>query len=198
MRPNYGNIVSLDNKQLVTIDEDTQYNYKYTGQTVVATGGIRCATFVDDKGTVYMQPWSRAGFFKRKGEKNLMAQLNNNQVIEMVTSFYKDKAKVADLAIKYDITERHAYQIVSGHAWRHITLSLIRRFRTGASVPMVAANRPIGRRKLSATIVPFIRKDSTNNKMSVKQLAIKYCVSESQIRRILAGQAWRPDVTASV
>lgn len=169
MRPTYGDIVSLDSTKLVKIDEDTQHSFRYTGNTVVAPGGVRCATFVGDDGTVYMQPWSMTARFRRRGEKNIGAFLKNEQVIEMVKLFVSGKEKIPALAAKYQITEDHCRDIVNGKSWRHITVGLIRQLRFGGGdMGTVVRNRPASRRKLSPSIVPFIRKDATVNRMKVR------------------------------
>lgn len=189
MRPVYGEIVSLDNKNLIKVDEDNYTQFKYTGKTVVENG-VRCATFTNDKGEVYMQPWQLATKFRVKGEKNVGASLTTDQVREMVRSFILDKVDVQTLGVKYNITPRHVQEIVSGKSWRHVTIGLIYQLRKGnKNLPVVASNKPKSKCKLSAVLIPFIRKDK-ENKMTVAQLAVKYCVSRRQIQRILAGKAW--------
>ena len=191
MRPNYGSIVSLDGKKLVKIDEDTQYSYKYTGGTVRAPNGIRCAVFTDDSGKLYMQPWAVAGFFRRFGEKNIGAYLKNEQVIEMVKAYHLEHAKIQDLATKYNITENHCRDIVTGKAWRHITIGLIRQLHSGGHEAVVVSNKPAVKQKLSPAILPYVRRDIEVNKLSLAEVAAKYCISERHARRIASGQAWK-------
>lgn len=192
MRPKFGDIVSVDNKQLVNIDDSNFSNYKYTGNTVVAENGVRCATFTDSKGLVYMQPWAIAGRFRRQGELNAGAFLKTDQVREMVRSFVLDKTDVPTLALKYNITESHCQNIVTGNSWRHVTINLIAQLRNGnLALATVVYNKPKAKRKLSPSLIPFIRKDRTDQKMTTKALAKKYCVSERQIQRIVSGKAWK-------
>lgn len=193
MRPKFGNMVSVDQSQLVKVDGDNCGQYKYTGNTVVATNGVRCATFADNNGKVYMQPWAIAGRFRRKGELNIHSSLKTDQVREMVRSFVLDKVDISTLAHKYNITEPHCKDIVTGHAWRHVTISLIHQLVNGnTAVPVVVSNKPKAKRKLSASLIPFIRKDKEVNKMTTKAIAKKYCISERHARRILVGEAWKP------
>ena len=192
MRPNRGIIVTLDNKSMVDVDDDNKFNYTYTGKTVVMGEGIRCATFSDGKGNVFAQPWSVAGYFRRKGQKNINARLNNEQVREMVRAFVLDKKPVEELAVKYDITKGHCQDIVSGNAWAHITRNLIFQLRQGNTKEVaVTVNKPKPRNKVSAALIPFIRRDKEVYKMATSAIAIKYCLSKRQTQRILAGQAWK-------
>lgn len=192
MRPNYGNVVSLDNKSLVKIDEDTKGNFQYTGTTVTMGDGVRCATFTNDKGEVFAQPWALAGMYRRKGEANLGSRLKNQQVRDMVKKFIIDKVSAKDLSVEYEISESHCEAMVTGNSWRHITVGLIHQLKNGNVAPVkVAVNKTRGRMKLSPTVIPFIIKDKVQMKLSTKDLAKKYCVSQRQIQRILSGKAWK-------
>lgn len=192
MRPNFGDVVSVDNKKLVTIDEDNKNQYTYTGSTVVMGDGVRCATFTGPSGEVYAQPWAIAGMFRRQGQLNAGARLTNEQVREMVRAFVVDKTEIKSLATKYEITESHCENIVTGNSWRHITINYISQLKAGTVAPVLAAtNKPKGRNKLNPSIIPFILKDKKINKLPTKELSRKYCVSESQIRKIVAGKYWK-------
>jgi uncharacterized protein YggU (UPF0235/DUF167 family) len=193
MKPNFGKVVSLDNQRLVDVDDSNQSQYVYTGKTVVMGDGVRCATFINDKGDVFAQPWAISGKFRKPGELNAGSRLKNEQVREMVTLHVVGNVPVDVLAKKFDISKEHCQKIVSGQAWRHITVNLISHLRHAGSVGAVssATNKPRAKNKLSPAIVPFLRKDHTVNKMTVALLAKKYCLSKSQVRKILAGKHWK-------
>jgi len=192
MTPNTGKLVSVDQKQLVEIDEDNKHNYKYSGNTVVIND-VRCATFTDTHGNVFAQPWQVAGIFRKKGEANINAHLKTNDVVDIVKSSIVNGKATKELAMKYNITPAYCRDIINGKAWKHITIALLNQLYNGThkaamSKPpaVIATNNPKDKTKISQAIIPFLVKDKIVLKLSTKEIAKKYCLSERQVQRYVA------------
>lgn len=134
----------------------------------------------------------------KKGEANLFAKLKTDQVRQIVTDAYtktRDETTFAKMAETYGVSAGTISDIVHGKSWRHVTIGLIAQLRMGNKEVVnscISASGKVTKKsnKLNEGLAKFIVRDHFLNKISVKKLATKFCVSDSTIRRIISGQAW--------
>jgi plasmid maintenance system antidote protein VapI len=198
MNPKATTIYNPDNKSYVSLSEDQVKDYSYTGQTE-KVGSVRCAVFTKD-GKKYYQPWDKLSFLRRRGENNISAKLTTAQVRAIVKEAYtKNQSDVTynSLAEKYGVKPERISDIVNGRAWRHVTVGLIAQLRAGNKEVLdscVSASNKQPRKKnikLNASLAKFIVRDHLLNKISIQDLANKFNLSESSVRRIVTGKAWK-------
>lgn len=183
-----------------TFIEDEFSKYKLTGATE-KMNSVRCAVFIGEDGQKYLKPWDSFVHVRKFGEANKFAKLTTLEVKEIIKTFYFDKdVTMKFLGDKYGVTARTISGLVKGTGWRHITRKLIRQIRDGEDInkPVVQAKvvqasntRRKRNTKISAPIAKFIVRDHFVNKIKPESLAEKYCLSDSSIKRILSGKAWK-------
>jgi plasmid maintenance system antidote protein VapI len=182
MNPKATTIYNPDNKSYVSLSEDQVKDYSYTGQTE-KVGSVRCAVFTKD-GKKYYQPWDKLSFLRRRGENNISAKNQSDVTYN-------------SLAEKYGVKPERISDIVNGRAWRHVTVGLIAQLRAGNKEVLdscVSASNKQPRKKnikLNASLAKFIVRDHLLNKISIQDLANKFNLSESSVRRIVTGKAWK-------
>jgi len=192
MNPMPGKIFCKDTKKYRTVDRSKAKNYKYTGVTE-KIGSVRCAQF-EYNGELFLQPWNEARL-RKPGESNISAKLKTKQVRAIVRAVLVNKTPIKVLAEKYDVDPSTIRSIASGRSWRHVTIGYIKQIRAGnvnaVEECVEASNRKKSSHKLSPGMARFIVRDHFINKIPVKALAAKFCVSVRSIQRIVKGDAWK-------
>lgn len=192
MNPLPGKIFCKETKRFRKVDRKKAKQYKYTGVTE-KIGSVRCAQF-ECNGELFLQPWNEAKL-RKPGESNISAKLTTKQVRAIVRSALLNKTQTKTLAERYDVNPSTIRDIVSGRSWRHVTIGYIKQIRAG-NVDVVercveASNKKKSPHKLSPSMAKFIVRDHFINKVAVKDLAKKFCVSIRSIQRIIKGDAWK-------
>lgn len=196
MNPKAGKIFCADTKRYRILSNKDVKNYEYTGRTQ-KVGSVSCAEFRCD-GKTFLQPWGDI-HLRKPGESNISAKLTTKQVRSIVREVYTKTDKqvtFVSLAQKYGVNPKTIAGIAHGRAWRHVTVPYIKQLKAG-NVEVVescisATNKQTKKfHKLNGSIAKFIVRDHFVNKLTVKVLAKKFCVSERSIQRILKGEAWK-------
>lgn len=192
MNPIPGKIFCKGTSRYRTVDRKEAKQYKYTGVTE-KVGTVRCAQF-ECNGELFLQPWNDIRL-RKPGESNISAKLTTKQVRAIVRSYLVNKTPAKVLAERYSVNESTIRSIVSGRSWRHVTIGYIKQIKAG-NVDAVekcveASNRKKSPHKLSPSLAKFIVRDHFINKIPIKALATKFCVSVRSIQRIIKGDAWK-------
>lgn len=147
------------------------------------------AIFTNDKGEEIMQSLKAIRFIRlRPGEDNFMAKLSNEQGIE-VFNRANNGEPTKELASEFNISRAYVNDIKSMRSRIGVTLNYLRGHSAKPKLPVTVAKRDKGK-KLSHSLAKFIRSDKVQMKLTVKQLAKKYVVSERTIQRILKGDMY--------
>jgi Mor family transcriptional regulator len=125
----------------------------------------------------------------KPGEDNISAKLSNAQGIEIFTRANNGESS-KDLAKEYNVSVKYVNDIKAIRTRISITLDHMNNVQSVKPANVIQAKANKGK-KLSESLAKFIRKDS-ENKIPVKSLAKKYCVTERTIQRILKGQMYQP------
>lgn len=149
------------------------------------------ALFFNGKGEEIMQSLRAIRFVRlRPGEENYMSKLSNEQGLEIFRRANLGETSQT-LAKEFGVSERYVNDIKNVRTRISVTLDYLNG-TTEKKEPAkaVVASRNKGK-KLSPSMARFIHADSKVQKMTVKQIAKKYCVSERTIQRILKGDMYR-------
>lgn len=138
-----------------------------------------------------MQSMKSIRFVRCKpGEENYNAKLTNAQGIEIFQRASNGESAEA-IASEFGISKRYVQDIKNLKARTSVTLDFINGVTKKAKAAQaIVAKRNKGK-KLSLGLAKFIRNDSKVQKLSVKALAKKYCVSERTIQRILKFEMYK-------
>jgi len=192
MNPMPGKIFCKETKRYRKLDSEETKQYKYTGVTE-KIGTVRCAQF-ECNGDIFLQPWNEARL-RKPGENNISAKLKTKQVRAIVRAVLVNKTSAKVLAERYNVDPSTIRSIASGRSWRHVTVGYIKQIIAG-NIDVVeecveASNRKNSSHKLSPGMAKFIVRDHFINKVPVKALAKKFCVSVRSIQRIIKGDVWK-------
>ena len=195
---NYNSKVFCKETKSYLIQDDYK-KFKITGQTE-KMGNISCAVLKrEGDNKTYLKPWDMIKRLNQPGQLNIGAKLNNEKVRAIVKAAYTkgcDEVTFKELAEEHGVTTKTISSIVHGHAWRHITRPLIVQLIRGNKEVVdscISASNKLQRKtnKLNGSIAKFMVRDHLINKVPIKSLAAKYCISESSARRVVTGKAWR-------
>lgn len=111
--------------------------------------------------------------YRSEGIYHWSAKLTKEQALSLREEYATGKFSQAQLGIIYGISSSHVGHIVLGKSWKDI--------------PLKESASPRSREKLTPMQVECIIREYNNN---LDELAKKYAVNRSHIRRILLGQSW--------
>jgi hypothetical protein len=132
----------------------------------------------------------------------MYSKLYNKKERTMIKDFYTHsydeetfKEKVESYALEYKVATGTILSVINGSSWRHVTVNLVKQLELGNSQVLdnvvAAANKTKGRNKLSPNLAKFMVRDHLVNKIAIKQLSAKFLVSETQVRRVVTGKAFK-------
>lgn len=149
------------------------------------------ALFINSQGEEIMQSLQAIRFIRlRPGEDNYMAKLTNAQGIEVYKRAVNGEDR-ATIAQEFGISKHTVSDIKNLRARTSVTLNYLNGTPEAKQSEAVVAQRKKGK-KLSESLAKFIRSDKVTQKLTTKQLAKKYCVSDRTIQRILRGDMYKP------
>lgn len=147
------------------------------------------AIYNNDKGEEIMQSLQAIRYVRlRPGEENYMSKLTNAEGLEIFRRANEGESREV-LAKEFGVSKDYVSDIKNIKTRVGITLAYL----NGEQKPEVAAATVASRnknKKLSPSLAKFIRSDHSVQKMNVKQLAKKYCVTDRTIQRILKGDMY--------
>ena len=189
-KPVFGRAYKPFSNNMIPVDEKTVDQWFF--KKLVMWGRQEYALFRNNKGEEIMQSLRAIRFVRCKpGEDNIMSKLSNVQSIAIYQRANNGEPQAA-LAVEFGVSEQTISAIKNLRARASVTLQ----FLNGTTKKSIAAAAVVATRnkgkKLSPSIANFIRKDKEVNRLSVKQIAIKYCVSERTIQRIVKGDMYGP------
>jgi hypothetical protein len=187
-KPVFGRAYKPFSTSMVSVNAETADQWFY--KRLVMWRRQEYALFRNNKGEEIMQSLRAIRFVRCKpGEDNIMSKLSNVQSIAIYQRANKGEPHAA-LAVEFGVSEGTISAIKNLRARASVTLQ----FLNGTTKKAIAAAAVVATRnkgkKLSPSIASFIRKDRDVNRLSVKQIAIKYCVSERTIQRIVKGEMY--------
>lgn len=182
----YGYKPFLNEMVEVTVDSVKQWKFK----KLLYWNKKEFALFSNGKDEI-MQSLKSIRFVRCKpGEENINAKLTNAQGIEVFQRASKGES-ISNIAVEFGISKRYVRDIMNLKARARITSD----FLNGVTKKAKAAQAIVAKRnkgkKLSASLASFIRNDSKVQRLTVKVLAKKYCVSERTIQRILKFEMYK-------
>jgi hypothetical protein len=147
------------------------------------------AIFLNDKGEEIMQSLQAIRFVRlRPGEENYNSKLTNAEGLEVFRRANEGESR-KDLAAEFGVSERYVSDIKNIRTRVGITLAYLDGAEKKEPAKATVASRNKNK-KLSPALAKFIRSDNKVQKMNVKQLAKKYCVTDRTIQRILKGDMY--------
>jgi len=183
-------IYCAETKSTRKLSLDEAKDYIHNGGTS-NRGMTRCAVFKKkNDGNTYLQPWAWLSFLRKKGTENISAKLDDAKALEIFKRSTKpqgDQDTVAALAAEFDVNVSTIRDIQHLRRWRHVIMPSL---KPKALTVLAAKNNAKGT-KISPGIARFIVRDNLLHKISVASLAVKYNLSKSSIRKIVAGKAWK-------
>lgn len=187
-KPVFGRAFKPFSNQMVDVTSDTvdQWSFK----KLVRWRRNEFALFTNSKGEEIMQSLRAIRYVRlRPGEDNYNSKLTNAQGLEVFQRAIKGDP-IKDIAKDFDISPHTVSDIKNLRARTKVTLDFLNgNTKKAEPAKVIVAKRQKGK-KLSESMARFIHTDHNNQKMNVKQLAKKYCVSERTIQRILKGDMY--------
>lgn len=192
-KPVFGRAFKPFSLQMVEVTPETVDQWKF--KKTVRWKRNEYALFINAKGEEIMQSLRAIRFIRlRPGEDNLMAKLSNEQGLEIFRRANTGESNAA-LAKEFGVSERYVSDIKNVRTRISVTLDYLNGTNEKKEpAKAVVASRNKGK-KLSPSMARFIHADSKIQKMTVKQIAKKYCVSERTIQRILKGEMYSGSAT---
>ena len=173
-----------------TVEVSKEAAGSYYLKKLVEWRGTDYAIYKSASGKEIMQSLQSIRFIRcRSGEKNINAKLTDDQAVEIFKRSNNGESRIA-LAAEFKVSVDTVTEIKNQRSWIRTT----RDFMSGKEkvIPAVATVASRNKnKKLSPSLANFIRKDKVNMKMTTKQLAKKYCVSDRTIQRIIKGDMYK-------
>lgn len=189
-KPVFGRAFKPFSKEMVDVTPDNVDQWKF--KKTLRWGRQEYALYFNSKGEEIMQSLRAIRHVRlRPGEENYMSKLTNEQGLEVYRRAVAGENKHL-LAKEFGITPRHVDDIKNVRIRIGVTLNYLNGESSvqQKSGKVKTATRD-KRKKLSISIAKFIHSDAKVQKMNVKQLAKKYCVSPRTIQRILKGDMYK-------
>lgn len=186
--PIYGYGYKPFSNQMVEVTADAVKEWKF--KKLLYWNNKEFVMFTNGKDDM-MQSIKAIRFVRCKsGEENINAKLTDAQGIEIFQRASNGESAEV-IASEFGISKRYVQDIKNLKARASITSD----FLNGVTKKAKAAQAIVAKRnkgkKLSASLASFIRNDSKVQRLTVKVLAKKYCVSERTIQRILKFEMYK-------
>jgi DNA-binding NarL/FixJ family response regulator len=187
-KPVYGRAFKPFSFNMVEVNPDTVDQWRF--KKLVMWKRQEFAMFTNSKGEEIMQSLRAIRFVRCKpGEENYMAKLSNAQGLEIFQRASKGESNAA-LASEFKVAESTVSAIKNLRTRTRVTLEYLNGgTKKAETAKAVVATRNKGH-KLSPSMAIFIRRDKDVNRLTVKQIATKYCVTERTIQRIVKGEMY--------
>lgn len=128
----------------------------------------------------------------KPGEDNISAKLTNAESFDILVRANSGE-KPKDLAQEFNISTDYVRDIKNFKARIGTHLKMLNKLENPVNDAKTVVASALKNHKLSPGLASFIRKDRQVMRMSVKDLAKKYCVSTRTIQRILANQMYKTE-----
>jgi transcriptional regulator with XRE-family HTH domain len=175
---------STETVEVTSADVD-QWSFK----KIVTWKRREFAIFSNAKGEEIMQSRQAIRYIRlRPGEENYNSKLSNAQGLELFRRANEGESR-KDLAAEFGVSERYVSDIKNIRTRVRITLDYLNGAEKTEPAKATVASRNKNK-KLSPALAKFIRSDNKVQRMNVKELAKKYCVSDRTIQRILKGDMY--------
>lgn len=185
-KPIYGRAYKPFTKELVDVSKE--YAATFNFKKLIRYNNKEFALFTNGKSEI-MQSLRAIRFVRCKpGEDNYNAKLTNAQGIEIFNRATKGEA-LEVLANEFGVTKDYVRDIKNMRARTSITLNYLNGKKKPDKVTTIVAKNNKGK-KLSPSMAKFIRHDKEVNRLSTKELANKYCVTQRTIQKILKGDMY--------
>ena len=124
-----------------------------------------------------------------KGRQNNVGSLNhraklNDRLVNSLIDEYNLGVSPSELSEKYKISKPNIYCILNNKIWKHIGKQV---FKQNFQVHGDSCINS----KLNSKDVVELHNLYTSTEVSIKQLSTKYGISQSHVRRVLSGNAWK-------
>lgn len=187
-KPVFGRAFKPFSTDMVEVNSDSVDQWRF--KKLVMWKHQEFALFYNGKGDEIMQSLRSIRFVRCKpGEENYMSKLSNAQGLEIFQRANKGESHTT-LATEFGVAEGTISAIKNLRARTRVTLDFLNgNTKKAEKAKAIVATRNKGR-KLSPAMATFIRKDKNVNRLTIKQIATKYCVSERTIQRIVKGDMY--------
>lgn len=188
-RPIYGHAFKPFSSETVEVKKEDLDSWNF--RRLVSWGRKSYALFHNSKNEQIMQSLAAIRFIRCKpGEENINAKLSNEQGIEVFQRAMAGESH-EDLAEEFDITTGTVSRIKNLRARTRVTLDFLNgNEKKAVKTAVIVAKRNKGK-KLSLSLARMVRSDFAVQRISIKELAKKYCVSVRTIQRILKNEMYK-------